>query len=208
MSAMNGAVTPIIPNFQAVSRCGFRYPALWLVPGPNGIPITTLAEGQTSMGNLYFDVNTDDPVCCPDLSPRRPIARDDVVVQRDHARHASGAGTQMAIARVRKRECCVHAANSRRPSRMETFRRLAQIREVARHRGQGELFASSDAQGLYRGRASTSAVRGAHLPSSAGLKRFYAVVYPRRPAIEAPATRAAVEYGRDVRAQHFQDHRT
>ncbi|MCV7022906.1 MULTISPECIES: DUF1942 domain-containing protein [Mycolicibacterium] len=62
VSAMNGAVTPIIPNFQAVSRSGVRYPALWQVPSPNGIPSTTLADGQTSTGKLYFDVTADDPV--------------------------------------------------------------------------------------------------------------------------------------------------
>ncbi|WP_371413102.1 DUF1942 domain-containing protein [Mycolicibacterium sp. GF69] len=50
---MNGAVTPIIPNFQAVSRSGVRYPSLCEVRSLNGIPSTTLAEGHHSQG-LYL----------------------------------------------------------------------------------------------------------------------------------------------------------
>ncbi|CAJ1505403.1 DUF1942 domain-containing protein [[Mycobacterium] burgundiense] len=62
VAATSGTVTPLIPNFQAVSDSGVRYPVLWQVPSANGISGATLSQGQTSTGKLYFDVTADDPV--------------------------------------------------------------------------------------------------------------------------------------------------
>lgn len=62
VTAARGAVTPVIPSFQAVSHSGVRYPVLWQVPSTNGISGATLNEGQMSTGKLYFDVTADDPI--------------------------------------------------------------------------------------------------------------------------------------------------
>lgn len=54
--AVEGAVTPIIPNIAAVSGSDEHYRALWQVASPNGISGATLAPGQSSGGKVYFDV--------------------------------------------------------------------------------------------------------------------------------------------------------
>lgn len=54
--AVSGTVTPIIPNFQAMSVSGDRYQVLWQLSSPNGISGATIGQGQTSTGKVYFDV--------------------------------------------------------------------------------------------------------------------------------------------------------
>jgi len=59
--AVSGAVTPIIPNFQAVSASGDRSQVLWQLASPSGISGATISQGQMSSGKLYFDVTGPDP---------------------------------------------------------------------------------------------------------------------------------------------------
>lgn len=59
--APEGAVTPVIPNLAAVSGSGGRYPVLWQVASPYGIPGATIAPGHASTGKVYFDVTGDAP---------------------------------------------------------------------------------------------------------------------------------------------------
>jgi hypothetical protein len=61
VEAISGAVTPIIPNFQA-RTAGGSYPALWQLASPLGISGATIAQGQTSKGKVYFDITGDDPM--------------------------------------------------------------------------------------------------------------------------------------------------
>jgi hypothetical protein len=60
--AVSGTVTPIIPNFSALSADGRSYQVLWQLASPQGLPGATIAQGQTSTGRLYFDVTGADPV--------------------------------------------------------------------------------------------------------------------------------------------------
>lgn len=53
--AVTGAVTPIIPNLYAVTADGQRYPVLWQIASPQGLPAATLDQGQASSGAIYFD---------------------------------------------------------------------------------------------------------------------------------------------------------
>ncbi|CAN7303849.1 DUF1942 domain-containing protein [Mycolicibacterium hippocampi] len=53
--AVTGAVTPIIPNLYAVTADGQRYPVLWQIASPQGLPAATLGQGQASSGAIYFD---------------------------------------------------------------------------------------------------------------------------------------------------------
>lgn len=59
--AVSGTVTPIIPNFVAMATSGDRYPVLWQLSSPAGIPGATIGQGQTSSGKLYFDVTGANP---------------------------------------------------------------------------------------------------------------------------------------------------
>lgn len=61
VTAVSGTVTPVIPNFRAPTADGASYPALWQLATPQGLPGTTLAQGQTSTGKVYFDVTGTDP---------------------------------------------------------------------------------------------------------------------------------------------------
>jgi hypothetical protein len=62
VEAVSGTVTPIIPNFRALTGDGRSYQVLWQLASPQGIPGATLAQGQTSTGKVYFDVAGADPV--------------------------------------------------------------------------------------------------------------------------------------------------
>lgn len=53
--AVTGTVTPIIPNLYTVTADGQRYPVLWQIASPQGLPATTLGQGQASSGAIYFD---------------------------------------------------------------------------------------------------------------------------------------------------------
>lgn len=61
VTAVSGTVTPIIPSLQAMSTAGDRYPVLWQLATPAGIPGATIGRGQTSTGKVYFDVTGADP---------------------------------------------------------------------------------------------------------------------------------------------------
>lgn len=71
--AVSGTVTPIIPNFQAMATSGERYPALWQLSSPAGIPGATIGAGQTSTGKVYFDVTGADPAGVMYLNGPRPV---------------------------------------------------------------------------------------------------------------------------------------
>ena len=60
--AISGTITPIIPNFRALSADGHTYPVLWQLASPQGLPGSTIAQGQTSTGKIYFDATGADPV--------------------------------------------------------------------------------------------------------------------------------------------------
>lgn len=62
VKAAKGTVTPVIPHFFAAAPGGQRVGALWQLATPQGIPPTTLSEGQSSTGKMYFDVAGDDPM--------------------------------------------------------------------------------------------------------------------------------------------------
>jgi hypothetical protein len=60
--AVSGTITPIIPNFRALSADVHSYPVLWQLATPQGLPGSTMAQGQTSTGKIYFDATGPDPV--------------------------------------------------------------------------------------------------------------------------------------------------
>lgn len=60
--AATGTVTPIIPNLQAVTANGQRYVVLWQLATPQGLPASTLVQGQSSSGKVYFDAVGTDPM--------------------------------------------------------------------------------------------------------------------------------------------------
>jgi len=59
--AIQGTVTPIIPDLNARAENGETYPALWQVASPQGINPATLAQGQETTGKIYFDVTGAEP---------------------------------------------------------------------------------------------------------------------------------------------------
>jgi hypothetical protein len=59
--AVQGTVTPIIPDFNARADTGENYRALFEVATPLGVNPATLAQGQETGGKIYFDVVGPDP---------------------------------------------------------------------------------------------------------------------------------------------------
>ncbi|YCU53807.1 DUF1942 domain-containing protein [Mycobacteroides abscessus] len=59
--ADRGTITPLIPNLAAHAMSG-HYPVLWQVATDQGLPATTLEEGRSSSGTVYFDVTGPDPM--------------------------------------------------------------------------------------------------------------------------------------------------
>lgn len=59
--AIQGAVTPIVSNFNARSSSGQTYRALYQVATPEGVNPATLAQGDKTTGKIYFDVTGDTP---------------------------------------------------------------------------------------------------------------------------------------------------
>lgn len=60
-NAANGIVTPVIPNFSALTESGQSYPALagaWTPLGLNSVP---LLPGGSSSGKIYFDAAGEPP---------------------------------------------------------------------------------------------------------------------------------------------------
>jgi|SRR5689334_5440455 uncharacterized protein DUF1942 len=61
VTAVRGAVTPMIPNLNARTDHGRNYQALWEGFTGAGISGATLAQGGRSTGKIYFDVTGDAP---------------------------------------------------------------------------------------------------------------------------------------------------
>lgn len=88
VTAMSGASTPVIPNFNATSDRG-SYPVLWQLASSQGISPATLAQGQTATGKIYFDVTGGNPMavtytasgakplmwCCSDAMMAMPMEK-------------------------------------------------------------------------------------------------------------------------------------
>lgn len=59
--AISGTVTPIVSNLNARAESGQTYRVLFGVATPQGVNPATLAEGEKTMGKIYFDVTGDAP---------------------------------------------------------------------------------------------------------------------------------------------------
>lgn len=59
--AIQGTVTPLIPDLNARAANGDNYQALFFVASPHGINPATLAQGEETSGKIYFDVTGADP---------------------------------------------------------------------------------------------------------------------------------------------------
>lgn len=62
VEAVDGSVTPIIPFFNARAADGTNYQPLYWAVGEESLSGATLAQGQKSEGNIYFDVTGPAPV--------------------------------------------------------------------------------------------------------------------------------------------------
>ncbi|WP_264076742.1 MPT63 family protein [Mycolicibacterium houstonense] len=56
VKAIKGSVTPIISNFNLRAANGQTYRVIFTVPAAEGVNPSTLTEGQSAEGELYFDV--------------------------------------------------------------------------------------------------------------------------------------------------------
>jgi hypothetical protein len=54
--AVQGTVTPMVPNFNAQATDGETYRALYNVATPQGVNPSALPQGAKSTGKIYFDV--------------------------------------------------------------------------------------------------------------------------------------------------------
>ncbi len=61
VEAVKGAVTPIIPNFSVRAANGDTYRVVVVLPAPEGLNPSTLQQGQSAEGELYFDVTGAEP---------------------------------------------------------------------------------------------------------------------------------------------------
>jgi len=61
VKAIQGTVTPAIPQFNARADNGTNYRVLWQANTPNGISGATIAQGQQASGKIYFDVTGPPP---------------------------------------------------------------------------------------------------------------------------------------------------
>ena len=61
VKAIQGPVTPQIPNFNAVAPNQAAYRVLWQANTPQGISGGTIPQGQQSSGKIYFDVTGPPP---------------------------------------------------------------------------------------------------------------------------------------------------
>lgn len=59
--AVQGGATPIVSNFNARAADGQTYRALFGVATPQGVNPSTLAQGQSTSGKIYFDVTGAQP---------------------------------------------------------------------------------------------------------------------------------------------------
>ena len=56
VKAIQGGVTPAIPQLNAFADDGTNYQVLWQANTPNSISEATIAQGQESTGKIYFAV--------------------------------------------------------------------------------------------------------------------------------------------------------
>ena len=56
VKAIQGSVTPQIPEFNAVAPNVAAYRVLWQANTPQGVSGATIPQGQQSSGKIYFDV--------------------------------------------------------------------------------------------------------------------------------------------------------
>ena len=59
--AIQGSVTPAIPQLNAFADDSTNYQVLWQANTPNSISGATIAQGQESTGKIYFDVTGPPP---------------------------------------------------------------------------------------------------------------------------------------------------
>ncbi|BBY26106.1 MPT63 family protein [Mycolicibacterium sediminis] len=59
--ALQGGATPIVSNFNVRANDGQTYRALFGVATPQGVNPSTLAQGQSTSGKIYFDVTGAQP---------------------------------------------------------------------------------------------------------------------------------------------------
>ncbi|MET0474205.1 MAG: MPT63 family protein [Mycobacterium sp.] len=60
-TATRGDFLPIIPNFRSQARDGAAYGVLFQVPTTKGVNPSSLREGQSTTGKIYFDVTGESP---------------------------------------------------------------------------------------------------------------------------------------------------
>ena len=60
-TAIKGSVTPVIADMNARAGNGDSYHVIWNVPLAQGVNPSTLPEGATTSGKLYFDVTGAEP---------------------------------------------------------------------------------------------------------------------------------------------------
>ncbi len=60
-TAIQGDVVPIIGSFNARAASGETYRVLWEVATPQGVNPSTLSQGDTTRGKIYFDVTGSAP---------------------------------------------------------------------------------------------------------------------------------------------------
>ncbi len=106
-TAVEGSVIPIVSNFNARARSGQTYRVLFGVATPQGVNPSTLVQGESTTGTIYFDVTGDAPDSVvynaggPDLAvwvqpppaPQQPAARSG---SGSAASSGSGAGGAVA----------------------------------------------------------------------------------------------------------------
>lgn len=61
VKAIQGTVTPQIPNLNAVAPNAAAYRVLWQAATPGGLSGSTIQQGQSSSGKVYFDVTGPPP---------------------------------------------------------------------------------------------------------------------------------------------------
>ena len=61
VNAISGPVTPAISQFNARTADGVNYRVLWQASGPDTISGSTIPQGATDTGKIYFDVTGPSP---------------------------------------------------------------------------------------------------------------------------------------------------
>jgi hypothetical protein len=61
VNAISGPVTPAISQFNARTADGVNYRVLWQASGPDTISGSTIPQGTSATGKIYFDVTGPSP---------------------------------------------------------------------------------------------------------------------------------------------------